>query len=165
MEHDSMKKKRPKTIWLLIVFLGWVFAKQADALVFYSSNANYLFFTAIGMPYFHFLLVLPTVLLGGFAVWYLLRPEPKGLLVALGFLMFIALSTIIETWFISGDLETAKQAYLTYRESRGLPLHLDVIDRMYSMQTITMFVAIFLAILAVCTILLLRKREYFHRSA
>lgn len=160
-----MKKKRPKTIWLLIIFLGWIFAKQIDALVFYSSNANYLFFTAIGISYVHFLLGLPTALLGGFAVWYLLRPEPKGLLVALGFLMLIALSTIVETWYISGDLETAKQAYLTYRESRGLPLHLDLIDRMFSMQTITMFMACFLALLVVCTLLLYWKRDYFHPSA
>lgn len=160
-----MKRNRPKTLWFLIIFLGWIFAKQLDALIFYSSNANYLFFTAIGISYVHFLIGLPTALLGGFAVWYLLKPEPKGLLVALGFLMFIAVSTLVETWFISGDLETAKQAYLTYRESRGLPLHLDFIDRMYSMQAIPVLAASVIAILALCALLLFWKRDYFHRSA
>jgi len=156
------KGSRPRFFVLLAIVFAWSAAKNSEAVLFYASSANYLLMSELGLPWLHFLQVLPITALDALAAWFLFRPSRLGLPVILVDLGYSSVLNIVVAFLGAANLEMARAAYIANREARGLPLHLDRIDTLVSPTFFYTSAAAVVVISLFIAGYLLWQRRYFY---
>jgi len=152
--------RRPRTLLFLLLFLLWIDAKTLGTVVFPSTSASYHVFVGLGLAWVHFVLAAVTIALAATATGYLWRPEPgwiNAVLVALG---FYAVQTVVEAALMVRHLPAARAAWVAGRQARGLPLHPDRIDQVFSPDVLWRGAGAMVVFLAVLAVAGWRRRDF-----
>lgn len=133
---------------ILTVVFGWGLWKSID-LLFRQDSIDLFLFQAIDRAWlFYALLSIIAVTQAVTLVW-LWKPFSRGHLFAVAAVWFNLTETIVACSIAAGNVELAKQAFITSRESRGLTVRPEMLEMMNNsaMQYIPLVMTVPLAIL------------------
>ncbi len=156
-----MKLKRPKTIIVLLVIYIYFFLKGIERAFLFSSSPDYYLFTQAGVGFVYFILSIPILILTGVTIQYLWKPKPIGLWIALSGLALDLANNLVSFFISIQSPEIMQQAYILYREARGLPVRPENIDRIFSPSGILITYGLALGSTLLIAALFLWKKDYF----
>jgi hypothetical protein len=158
-----VKQKRPAAIiWLLIIYVPTFLTGLYHTAVF-SSSQNYHLFKQAGVEYLFFALSIPTLVLTGLTLWFLWKPKPAGFWIAIVGLVLQITTPLIFLLITLNNPDVAQDAYILYREARGRPVDLEVLDKVVSVPDIFIAFGRTVASRLLIAALLLWKSDYFGR--
>jgi hypothetical protein len=114
---------------ILTIVFGWSALKDVEVLCRRTSMDLQLF-TAAGMPWLLYLLLVPAVLCYAGGVVWVWRQYRRGLVLALVALALNLAETGVGGWISMNNTELVKEAHITSREARGLPVRQGVLRMM-----------------------------------
>jgi hypothetical protein len=151
----------PKLVILLLVWFFWAAGKDLDALVRHSVYTDYYIFTAAGVPWIFFFMVIGVFLLNTATIYFLFRPQRAGLWVLFNALIAGAVQNIVTIAFALPNLASVREAYARSRELRGLPVREDALNMIFTPSTMATTVVLMLCLYALIAFIAHRKRQYF----
>ena len=144
-------RRRPRTATVILVFLLWIDGRTFWGIVFPRTSASFHFYSAIDNEWLHWVLSALTVALAVTATGYLWRPVAGwayAVLIALG---VYALQAVVGTVYMVRHLDLAREAYVTARQIRHLPVRPETADRIFTPDALwltTLGLVVVLAIMA-----------------
>ena len=114
---------------VLTIVFGWSALKGVEVLCRRTSMDLQLF-TAAGMPWLLYLLLVPAVLCYAGGVVWIWRQYQRGLLVALFALALNLTETGIGGVISMKNIDLVKEAHIASREARGLPVRQELLRMM-----------------------------------
>jgi cbb3-type cytochrome oxidase subunit 3 len=148
---------------ILTIAFGWSALKGVEVLCRGTSMDLHLF-TAVGMPWLLYVLLLPAVLCYAGGVVWVWRPYRKGLFIALVALTLNLSETAIATLISLNHTDLVKEAHIASREARGLPVRQEVLAMMDSPASYLLLLAMSLAFVALWVFLLVKVDKHYRKS-
>jgi hypothetical protein len=161
----AMKLKRPKTVLVLIVVFGWSFLKGIELLVRGSSSVDRMLYEEVGIGWLAVGLLTIIALLDLAAVRYLIKPAPIGRVLCLASIGLSAVQTSIGFAIARTHPDVVRRAFVTSRQSRGLPVRPEAIDAAADPTMLLLLFCGSLLVSGVLALLVIRNRNYFRHSS
>jgi len=159
-EKKDSKIRRPKTIYLLIVFFVWSFFKNIEYLT-RPSVTEKLVFQYAGYSALYYFMIFCILVLSGAAVFFLFRPSMLGRKICFLSLGSFAFFNIMCDFFLVSYPEIAWQAYVISRDARGLPIRPELQSIVTGSAGISLTIIVPLLAISFFTYLVYRNRPYF----
>ncbi|HOO57609.1 MAG TPA: hypothetical protein PLN69_12360 [bacterium] len=154
----------PKGIKVTYYMLWFFLGHEVLSLARYSGVTDYVILENAGCGCLFFAFVIVSILLNAVALKYIKEPAGIGLITSLIYLAVALAGNLLVFFFILGDVELAKEAYVESRQSRGLPVRDDAISFMFSSSGIYMSMAILMFIRFIPALLIVWNKEYFLKT-
>ena len=154
------KRRRPRTITVILLFLLWVDGKAFWGIIFPRTSGSFHFYSAIDAEWLHWVLSALTVALAATAVGYLWRPATGWVYAVLIAFGVYALQIIVETAHMVRHLDLARESYVTARQIRHLPVRPATADRIFTPEAVWLTALGLLAMLAIMAVMAWRKRDF-----
>jgi hypothetical protein len=125
----------------------------------YQTSTDYRLFELIGAGWLFLLIANAIVILDFFAVWYLIKQNPKGFWIALGSI-FLAKTEEIVAYILSlQHLDVLKSSFVERQAKRGKTVEPEVVDNFVSPMSISITVSLMMMFSLIIVLLLVRKRK------
>lgn len=154
-------RKRPKTVFLLMVVFAWSLWKGIELLARGSTTADRILFDEAGIGWLAVVMIGAIIVLDAAALRYLIRPAPAGRIVCLVSIALSAVQTAIGFAIARAYPDIARRALIVSRESRGLSVRPEAVD-LATNPTIMLLLWIGSLLLSVLlAFLVIRQWNYF----
>ena len=152
--------RRPKTLFILLLFFLWADAKMLESLLFPARSAGYHFAAALGVPWLHVVangLTAAVLIAATVMLWKPSRGWFRAVAVAFG--VYLA-QTVIGTAVMARNIEAAISATLISREQRGMPIRADDVRSMMSPTAMWLTTLLFAILIGIALAAAWRRRDY-----
>lgn len=156
-----MRLKRPKIIILLLIVFLWLFGKNLEHLLRFSISPSYHLLAQVNMESIFFVFRFLLFILYGGTVWFLWKPRHIGFRLALSSLIVSFLKNTMTLSIGINNIDTAKNAYVIWRQARGLPVREEPLNMMFTPSGMYISFGIAFGVTLLLAILSLWKRSYF----
>ena len=152
---------RNKVIVVVLVWFFWAAGQDLDAIVRYPVKTDYYILSSIGTPALYFAVIFLVFLLNIATIWYLFRPKPKGLWVAMTALGAGGTQTIVSLALVSQDIDGYRRIYAAGREARGLVVREEALDMIFSQGSLVIGGLVVMAFYVAIGVLIVWRKSYF----
>jgi hypothetical protein len=156
--------KRPKSIYLLVFLLTYSIISALSGIILFPANPDFLLFRSAGVSFFFIILSVPAFLLTPVLAWYCIRPRPFGYWIGIVLLAIEIARLMISFTITIYQPELAKNAYLTYRQARGLITRPEAAEAAFSSTGILLTYGFTAIIITVVGYLIIKNKNYFLSS-
>lgn len=156
--------KKPRAVIFLLIWFIWSSGRDIDVLVRYSVSSDYYVFSSSGLVPLFFILAFSSFLLNTSAVYFIFKPLPQGYYYALAAPLASAVQSIVTILLAIPNMSGVREAYAIGRELRGLAVREKALDKIFTVEAMSISLVIVLIIYVAVVIALLKNKAYFCSS-
>jgi hypothetical protein len=152
---------RPNFVSLLIIVFAYLFIRSTTSTLVLTHDPNYQLFKQNRASFLYLLLSMLIILITGAALYYLWKPKPIGLWIAILSIVLRVVNPLLNFLIAIINPESLQQAYLIAREASGTPIGPDFATRLYTSTGFFITTGLTIVLDGLIIALLLRNKAYF----
>ncbi len=143
-----------------MVFFTWSAGKDLEGIVRFNTITDYTIFDVYGIPWMFFVFAFTVFSLNILTIYNLFKPQTIGFKIAFSAVGAALFQNVVTLYLALNNLDIVKEAYIVSRESRGMPIRENSLEKIFSETGMISTVAVVVVFYIVLSFFIYKNRQY-----